>query len=71
MSETIFNVFLPFKDEQCDHALYVAHEFAGDDEAFPNGATICARAIARSHKRQVFRCSCRDRDILGSPSWAP
>ena len=33
MSETIFNVFLPFKDERCDHALYVAHEFAGDDEA--------------------------------------
>ncbi|WGS21108.1 hypothetical protein [Bradyrhizobium sp. ISRA463] len=33
MSETIFNIFLPFKDERCGHALYVAHEFAGDDEA--------------------------------------
>lgn len=33
MSETIFNIFLPFQGERIDHALYVAHEFVGDDEA--------------------------------------
>lgn len=33
MRETIYNIFLPFADERCDHALYVTHESELDDEA--------------------------------------
>lgn len=33
MSEKIFNILLPFDHERCNHALYVVHEFTGDDEA--------------------------------------
>lgn len=33
MSETIYNIFLPFTDERCSHALYVAHETDLEDDA--------------------------------------
>lgn len=34
MTETVFNLFLPFdRDDRCDHALYVGHQVDGDDDA--------------------------------------
>lgn len=33
MTETIYNIFLTFADERCDHALYVTHESDLDDDA--------------------------------------
>lgn len=68
MSEIIFNVFLPFNGERCDHALYAVHEFVGEDEAgvqflqtrVEDDLKVAMRVdLSRSFTRSEYYSHCR------------
>lgn len=44
MTETAFNLFLPFdRDDRCEHALYVSHSVDNDNGLSADGVTATAR----------------------------
>lgn len=69
VSETIFNIFLPFdQDDHCDHALYTCHRVALDDEAavrFLQGRVeadlkhAIGVPLARPFTRSTYYARCR------------